>query len=63
MRKADKALKTIQFSLRVPDDWPKRAEKLIEKLEKLSPPGMKFTRMDVWRALISTGFEKFERQK
>ncbi len=60
MRKADASLKTIQFSLRVPRDWPKRAEKLIKKL---SPPGMKFTRMDVFRAAISTGFEQLEKQE
>jgi len=53
-------MSTIQFSIRVPRDWPKRADKLIEKL---SPPGMKFTRMDVFRAAISEGFEKLENKK
>jgi len=59
MRKADTDLSTIQFSIRVPSDWPQRADKLIEKL---SPPGMTFSRMDVFRAAISTGFEKLEEQ-
>lgn len=60
MRKADARLSTIQISIRMPSDWPKRADKLIEKL---SPPGMKFTRMDVLRAAILTGFEKLEEQE
>lgn len=60
MRKADTALSTIQFSIRVPRDWPERADNLIKKL---SPPSMEFTRMDVFRAAILAGFEKLEGQK
>jgi hypothetical protein len=60
MRKADASLKTIQFSLRVPRDWPKRADKL---KDKIAPPGMKCSRMDVFRAAISTGFEQLEKQE
>jgi hypothetical protein len=60
MRKADASMSTIQFSIRVPRDWPKRADKLIKKL---APPGMKFTRMDVFRAAILTGFEQLEQRE
>lgn len=57
MRKADRRLSTIQISIRMPSDWPERADKLIEKL---SLPSMKCTRMDVFREAILAGFEKLE---
>lgn len=60
MRKADEGISTVQLSIRVPKDWPARAERIAEKL---SVPGITCTRMDALRAALEIGFKSLEKRK
>lgn len=60
MRKADESSSTVQITIRVPRDWPARAEKIADKLSR---PGIPCTRMDALRAALEIGFKNLERKK
>jgi hypothetical protein len=60
MRKADEDSSTVQLSIRVPKNWPARAEEIAKKL---SEPGMTWTRMDALRSALEIGFKSLEKKK
>lgn len=51
--------RTIQITIRVPKDWPGRAERLAPLLSR---PGMEVRPTDALRAALARGFEILERE-